>query len=108
MTLGALSIAIAFIAPYLRDIGDLIGVMMTVLFWLTPVVYPLTALTPRAQALMQWNPLYIMVHPVQMIAFDYVLPGPADMLPLLALTLLSIGFGFFIYRLCRRNYVYYL
>lgn len=108
MTLGALAIAIAFIAPYVRDIGDLLGVMMTVLFWLTPVVYPLDALTPQAQALMRINPFYIMLHPIQMLAVEHVMPGMADVLPLLVLTFISLCFGLFIYRLCRRNYVYYL
>jgi lipopolysaccharide transport system permease protein len=79
-----------------------------VLFWLTPIVYPLKSLDPWAQDWMRWNPFYILLHPIQMIAFGYTIPGAGDMIPAAVLTLLSLAFGFFIYRLCRRNYVYYL
>jgi len=101
------SIAIAFIAPFMRDIGEVTTVAMNVLFWFTPVIYSISALPKRAQAWAKPNPFYIMIHPIQMIAFEHVFPGPEEMLNLFALTLASILFGYYIYKLCRTNYVYY-
>jgi lipopolysaccharide transport system permease protein len=108
MILGALSIAIAFVAPYVRDIGDFVLVCLNMLFWLTPVVYSIDILPLWAQRLMHWNPFYIMIHPIQMVAYEHKLPTTHEILPLLALTLVAILAGFSIFRVCRRNYVYYL
>jgi ABC-type polysaccharide/polyol phosphate export permease len=108
MTIGAFSIAIAFMAPYVRDIGDLILVCLNMLFWLTPVIYSIESLPVRAQQVMQWNPFYIMIHPIQMVAYEHELPGAHEILPLAALTLVAILAGFSIFRVCRKNYVYYL
>jgi lipopolysaccharide transport system permease protein len=108
MTMGALAIAIAFIAPYVRDIGDLILVCMNMMMWMTPVVYQINILPLWAQHLMRFNPFYIMLHPIQMVAYEHVMPGMHDVLPLLMLTFVAICVGFGIFRACRRNYVYYL
>jgi len=108
MTIGALSIAIAFIAPYVRDIGEFVHVSMNMLFWLTPVLYLSDILPAWAQHVVQWNPFFIMLHPIQMLAYANVMPGAADIMKLFALTLVSITIGFSVYRICRRNYVYYL
>lgn len=104
----ALSVGIAFVAPYLRDVGEMILMSMNILFWLTPVLYPITAVPERFRDLMGWNPFYIMIHPVQTLAFTHSLPTAADTLRLLALMLLAIAAGYAVYRQCRRNYVYYL
>jgi lipopolysaccharide transport system permease protein len=78
------------------------------LFWVTPVVYSIDILPLWAQQLMYWNPFYIMIHPIQMVAYEHKLPTTHEILPLLALTVVSILVGFSIFRICRRNYVYYL
>jgi ABC-type polysaccharide/polyol phosphate export permease len=108
MIIGALSIAIAFLAPYVRDIGDLILVSLNMTFWLTPIVYSIDILPPWAQHLMHWNPFYIMMHPIQVIVYNRQVPGWTEIAPLMALTLVAITVGFSIFRICRRNYVYYL
>lgn len=108
MIMGAMAIAIAFIAPYIRDIGEFILVSMNILFWLTPVVYPVTVLPEQAQQWMRFNPFYIMLRPIQLLAYDHTLPSLDDITHLGILTGLSVLFGFEIFRFCRRNYVYYL
>lgn len=106
--LQAAAIGVAFIAPYVRDIGELIVMGMTISFWLTPVVYTPSHLPAQAMKLMEWNPFYIMMHPVQMIAYEHALPDMFSILRLLALMFIAIVAGFAIFRTCRRNYVYYL
>lgn len=105
---GAIAIAVAFIAPYLRDIGELTTAAMTVFFWLTPVVYHASVLPPLAQAWLRWNPFFIMLHPIQMLAYEHVIPGRAETGRLGIVTGIAILVGFAIYRACRRNYVYYV
>ncbi len=104
----AISVAVAFIAPYIRDIGELVVMGMTISFWLTPVIYTTASLPAEAIRIMQWNPFYIMMHPLQMLAYEHALPDMASIARLLALMLIAIVAGFGIFRICRRNYVYYL
>jgi len=106
--IGSISISIAFIAPYIRDISELATVAMTVLFWMTPVVYQMDMLPEKAQFFMRLNPFYIMMHPLQMLVYQHTLPGWQEMGYLLALSAFSVVVGFAIFKLCRRNYVYYL
>lgn len=106
--LQATSIAIAFVAPYVRDVGELITMGMTITFWLTPVVYTPSHLPAEAMQYICWNPFYIMMHPIHMLAYGQTMPDLAATASLLGLMLVAIGVGFGIFRLCRRNYVYYL
>jgi lipopolysaccharide transport system permease protein len=104
----AVCIGVAFIAPYVRDVGDLIIMAMTIIFWLTPIVYLPATLPPEAMEWMQWNPFYIMMHPMMTIAYDHAIPEAMSIVKLLLLMLVALAAGFSIFRLCRRNYVYYL
>lgn len=108
MIIGSVAIAIAFVAPYVRDIGELAGLSMTILFWMTPILYQVQALPEKIQAYMQFNPFFIMIHPIQMLAYGNEIPGMKENLSLLILAVIAIFLGFSIFRICRRNYVYYL
>jgi lipopolysaccharide transport system permease protein len=108
MCIGSLAIAVAFVAPYVRDIGDFIQVCMNVLYWLTPVVYQASILPEWVQRAERFNPFYILMHPIHMVAYEHTLPGIDDIARLFVLTVLCIFVGFSIFRICRRNYVYYL
>jgi lipopolysaccharide transport system permease protein len=108
ITMLAICIAIAFIAPYVRDVGELVVMGMTITFWLTPVIYTTASLPPHALSFMEWNPFYIMMHPLQMLAYEHAFPEFADIARLLALMCVAIAVGFSIFKICRRNYVYYL
>lgn len=106
--ISSAAVALAFIAPYVRDIGDLATISMNMMFWLTPMVYQITMLPAYAQTYMRFNPFFVMAHPIQLLAYDNILPSASDVRYLLALTVVSVMICFSIYRVCRRNYVYYL
>jgi lipopolysaccharide transport system permease protein len=43
-------------------------------FWLTPVVYPVTALPPSIQSVLSWNPMFPVVRAMQAIFLDHRFP----------------------------------
>lgn len=49
--------ALSALGVYLRDVGQIIGLVITVLMFLTPIFYPASALPAQYQALMFLNPL---------------------------------------------------
>lgn len=58
-----LSWALASLGVYLRDVGQIIGLFITVLMFLSPIFYPATALPPAYQSLLFFNPLTL---PIEM------------------------------------------
>lgn len=52
-----LSWALASLGVYLRDVGQFIGVLITVLMFMSPIFYPASALPQRFQNAMYLNPL---------------------------------------------------
>lgn len=60
MTLG-LAWLLASLGVYLRDVGQVIGLVTTVLMFLSPVFYPVAALPEKFRAIMYLNPLTYIV-----------------------------------------------
>lgn len=56
MILG-LSWLLASLGVYLRDVGQMIGMVVTVLMFLSPIFYPISALPEKYRLLMQLSPL---------------------------------------------------
>lgn len=56
--------ALASLGVFLRDVGQIIGIAVQVLMFMTPIFYPASALPPRFQTVMYLNP---MTPPVEMM-----------------------------------------
>lgn len=104
----SLSVAVSFMAPFVRDIGEALMMAMNVMVWLTPVFYPITMVPDWLRPYMEWNPFYIMMHPIQVLAYERALPSPEADEHLLMLMVVSVAVGYAVYRRCRKNFVYYL
>lgn len=108
VTIMALSIAISFAAPYVRDVSEAIAMGLNILVWATPVYYPLSALPEGVRWLFQLNPFYMLLHPIQVLVYEQRIPDFGATFALLWLTTLTVVLSYGIYRKCRTNYVYYL
>lgn len=82
-----LSWALASLGVYLRDVGQIIGLVITVLMFLTPIFYPATALPEAYQPLMFFNPLTL---PIEM-ARDMLYWGKVPQLGTLAIYTAGAG-----------------
>ena len=108
ITLAAISIALAFSAPYLKDLNEVMTVLVSVSFWLTPIVYPITIIPEHLRYLFELNPFYIMIRPISMIVHQHVIPSFLDSLYLILLTVFTSVISYIVYRTCRKNFVFYL
>lgn len=108
ISLMALAIALGFASPYIRDIGEVMTVLLNVAFWLTPILYPVSAMPEDVRPLFDYNPFYIMIRPISMLVHDGVIPDAYAMGTQLALTCVTVMVCYVIYRICRKNFVYYL
>ncbi|WP_054056600.1 ABC transporter permease [Pseudomonas asplenii] len=67
---------LASLGAYLRDIGHLVGVLVTALLFLSPIFYPVTALPERFQYFMTLNPLAQVIENTRQVCIWSRLPAP--------------------------------
>ena len=60
LTLG-LTMFLASVGVYLRDVAQVVGIAVTVLMFLSPIFYPVSALPPEFQPLLLLNPLALAI-----------------------------------------------
>lgn len=73
---------------FMRDIGQVVPVVLQALFWLTPVVYSLQILPQRIQAYFRFNPLYALVTSYQNVLLYERPPMLGQLAIILAVTVL--------------------
>jgi len=96
LTLG-LSWILASVGVFVRDVGYSVGILLNVLFFMTPIFYPLQAIPEDLRGFLQANPLAVIVHQCRQTLIWNQIP---DWLPylkvlLLSLILFSCGYAFF-------------
>ena len=84
----ALGLLLATFSVFLRDLREVIGIVIQLWFWFTPIVYTPAILPERLKPLLLWNPAYLFVSAYQDIFFHGVVPNS---LHLVSLTVLGHG-----------------
>lgn len=82
-----------------RDVGQFFGILLSFWFWFTPIVYPLTVLPPKIQAIVKLNPMSILTQAAQKVLVAGELP---EIVPLFAVAIVSIILVFISSALLRR------
>ena len=83
---------------FVRDTSQLVGVLLQVLFWATPIVYVENGLPQWLQRLERFNPLYVFSMTHRTIVLHGSLPSPWAVLALVAMTLVTLTIGVLAYR----------
>lgn len=96
LTMGVLMIA-ASIDVFFRDLEHLVEVLLNLLFYLTPILYPLDRVPDRYRPLVLINPLTSLIEAWRNLLMDGDLPG-ADLWPALVFTLGALVVGTFVFR----------
>jgi lipopolysaccharide transport system permease protein len=92
---------LAALGVYMRDLGQIMALVLTLWFFVTPICYPeSTRLSPAISAVMRQNPLYILVRLYREIFLEARAPElyPLAKLWVIALVLFFLGHVWF-YRL---------
>lgn len=87
MALG-LSFWVASLGVYLRDIPQLVGIVTQVLFFMTPIFYPLSIVPERFRWILELNPLSIVVEQTRNLFLFGRVP---DLWPMLILYVVAIA-----------------
>jgi lipopolysaccharide transport system permease protein len=88
---------LAALGVFLRDIGQIIGFLLTLWFFLTPICYPKTSLPREFVPLFSKNPIYVLVSGYRAIFLEHRPPelGPLWKLWVVAAVVFVLGHAWF-------------
>jgi len=95
---------LASLGVYVRDIAQITGMVTTVMMFLSPVFYPLSALPVKYQALLQLNPLTFMIEESRKVLVFGQLPGIAGWSIYLLVSSLIAWLGFAWFQKTRKGF----
>jgi lipopolysaccharide transport system permease protein len=94
---AGLSWFLAALGVFVRDLGQILGFLLTIWFFATPICYPETSLPPSATLFLARNPIFILVRGYRAILLDHTPPafGSLWKLWLLSLVVFILGHAWF-------------
>ena len=89
--------ALASLGVFMRDVGQTIGILTTVLMFMSPVFYPVSALPPRLQSWILINPLTFIIEQIRSVLVEGQLPDWSGLgvYSLIALMIMLLGYTWF-------------
>lgn len=99
-----LSWLLAAVGVYVRDIGQVIGMAVTALLFLSPVFYPLSAVSPRLQFWMQLNPMTAIIEDTRSVVLFGGTPMWGRWLAVMAAGLIVAQVGFWFFQRSRKGF----
>lgn len=99
-----LSWLLASLAVYLRDVGQVVGIAVTLCMFLTPLFYPAAAIPERYRPLLWLNPLAWIVEQTRNLLVSGMLPPFLPSTGVLLFSLLSAWCGFAWFQKTRKGF----
>ena len=95
---------LASLGVYLRDIGQLMGIITTALLFLAPVFYPLTALPEAYQLVLHINPLTYPIEQTRAVVIFGDMPDWAGLGVYTMISVLICWIGFWWFQMTRKGF----
>jgi len=88
---------LASLGVFMRDVGQTVGILTTVLMFMSPVFYPISALPVQFQGVMMLNPLTFIIEQTRAVAISGQLPNWSGLAiyTLVALVVMWLGYAWF-------------
>ena len=93
-----LGVGLGVLNVFFRDVGQSMAIVLQFWFWLTPIVYPVTALPAWAREIVQFNPLTPLIGAFQTVLLGATSPDWRGLLPLCALSVLLCAGSLMLFR----------
>ena len=99
-----LSLALAAMAVYFRDLSHLYSIVVMGWFFLTPIIYPIEIIPEHVVILWNFNPLFHFINIMRDLVLGGTLPDSISVLYALTYTFLAMGLGITLYKKLERNF----
>lgn len=94
----------AAIGLFARDLSQVNGFLLTLIFFLTPICYPTEKLPPAAVAILQKSPIYKLVGEYRLLFISEKAPDWPVMAQLLAMSVVIFYLGYGVFRKLRPSF----
>ncbi|AFC69149.1 ABC transporter permease [Rickettsia amblyommatis] len=102
------SITVAFLTPYIRDIPQMLSVILGVIYWSIPIVYPYSLIPESKKIYFEFNPFFLVIRPVQALVIDGTLPDMMLIVKSIIVAFITVCISYLIYRQFSKRVIYYL
>jgi lipopolysaccharide transport system permease protein len=99
-----LSWLLSSVGVFFRDIGQIIGMVLTALMFLSPIFYPTSALPESLQSLLYWNPLTFVIEQSRNVLIWGTLPDFGGLLLYSAVSLGVAWLGLLAFKAMRSGF----
>lgn len=93
-----LGLVLGVLNVFFRDIGQVVPIILQLLFWFTPIVYPATIIPVALRGWMAFNPVYPIVAGYQEVLVYGRFPAPGALFAVFGFSLLVLAFGLTLFR----------
>jgi len=102
LIVGVLAMGIGLILGvmnvFMRDIGLVVPIVLQMLFWFTPIVYPVTIIPEAYRHFLELNPMYALVSGYQQILVYNTPPSFESVVPIVVVAFVLVLIGLFLFR----------
>jgi ABC-type polysaccharide/polyol phosphate export permease len=96
--LAGITLATSVLNVIYRDVAYLVNTSLLLLYWLTPVIYPIEVIPEPYQQIMGWNPLGGILNGLRGAIMSGVWPAPDQWMRMLLPTIVVVGLGWIIFK----------
>jgi lipopolysaccharide transport system permease protein len=89
---------------FARDLGQMIGLLLTLWFFLTPICYPEASLPPAALPVLSQSPIYILVRGYRDVLLEARMPDPVALAKLWGMAAVAFLGGYAWFHKLRRSF----
>lgn len=100
-----LSWFLAALQVFLRDVAQILSVLMVFWFWVTPIFYSVEMIPPAYRSWMRFNPLSHVVEGYRRVLLENRFPDPTSLLLLLGLAVAAFVLGGWVFRNTKREFI---
>ena len=93
----------ATLTVFIRDLKEIVGIILQLWFWFTPIVYVREILPEFVRRIMVFNPAYIFIESYQRIFVFNDIPSVKSLLLLAVLTHLMLGLAYLTFRFLEKD-----
>ena len=104
LMIGGFSLIFAAVGTYVRDLGQIVGVLVMVLLFLSPIFYPLSALPQPYRDIAALNPLTFVIEELRKVTLLGTFPDWMGLVTYLAAAVLVALVGHAVFQKARRGF----
>lgn len=104
LLLWGVGLFLAALGVFIRDLPQVVTLFLSLLQFLSPVFYPVSALPPALQPVLGWNPLTVFIEQVRALVFSGGLPSVQMWVQSLLISAVLAGLAYAFFKRVRKGF----